>query len=392
MVRFDKSAARVAVLTGILVLSACAPAVTAQGPATPAQQKGAFDPATPTAIALLAPLTASNTGAARLGQAIANSANIGLQDLNDPLVSLKIYDTAGDANVARQVAQRALDEGARLIVGPLFGQNASAIAPLAAARGIKVISFSTDSTVAGDPVYLSGFLPEMEARRITSFARGRGLDQIAIFYPQNVAGTLALRGAQTGSGPGLSVQAAFERSEAGIPLAARTFAASVLSSGTKAVLVPEGGQALAYIASTLAREGVTPQRYKFLGLGQWNAKATIESKQVVGGWFPAPEPSAVSGFVNRYRSLYGAVPSPLAALGYDAVQIAGQMLIEARTVGAKAPFSTEAVTRPQGFRGVYGPIRFDRNGLGERSVAILEVGEEVFSSVDPAPVVFDLGS
>lgn len=392
MFPFNRIAAFAALMLGAVSLGACAPSVTSQADTAPAIPPGGFDPAGPVKLAILAPLSASNASAASLGQALVNAANLGLQDLNDPLVSIATYDTAGDPVTAAAAAQRAVAEGARIILGPLFSQNASAVAPIATQNSLKVISFSTDSNVAGDPVYLSGFLPEMEARRITSFAAARGLDQIGIFYPQNDAGGLALRGAQTGAGQALTVQTPFERSEAGIPPAAKTFADAVRATGVKAVLIPEAGQALAFIAANLKQSQVTSGRQRFLGLGQWNTPSTIQSKNVQGGWFPGPNPDAVRSFVNRYKSIYGANPPVLAALGYDAVQIAGQLLVDARTTGSNDPFGAAALTRPQGFRAAYGPIRFDSAGLGERGVAILEVGERSFQRIDPAPIAFDLGS
>jgi hypothetical protein len=74
------------------------------------------------------------------------------------------------------------------------------------------------------------------------------------------------------------------------------------------------------------------------------------------------------------------------------VQIAGQLLAEARQTGASDPFGAEAITRPQGFRGAVGPIRFTPDGLGERSMAILEVGQGAFRVIDPAPLAFGAGT
>ncbi|MEM7211058.1 MAG: penicillin-binding protein activator [Pseudomonadota bacterium] len=377
----------------VLAVSACANTSTSKRstPATKAAPTGSFDPTRPVTLALLAPLSAENPGAAQLGQALGNAARMAVVDLNDQLVSLRVYDTGGRPETARAAGAQALNDGARIILGPLFANNTKAIAAPAAEKGVKVVSFSTDSSIAGGSVYLSGFLPEMEARRITSFARAKGYENVGIFYPRVPAGQLALKGARVGAGPGLSVQTGFERTEAGIVSGALEFANTVRARGTRALLIPESGQALAFIMAKLGEQGLGSD-YKFLGLGQWNTRATLKAPGARAGWFPAPDPAAMKAFVSKYRRAYGSVPPSLAVLGYDAVQLAGQMLTEARATGSRDPFGTSAITRPQGYSGAVGPIRFGPDGLGERGLTILQVGEAVFETVDPAPIAFGLGS
>ena len=393
MLRLSLKPAAVAIAACLLTVSACTnTAVTP--PQKPAGRDAAskpVEPKQPVVVALLAPATADNAGAAQLGLALGNAARMGAGDLNDPLFQLRVYDTGGRADKARAAANQAIADGAKLILGPLFSNNTKAVAGPAAESGLKVISFSTDSSIAGGPVYLSGFLPEMEARRITSFARSQGLNGMGIFYPENAAGRLALKGAQSGAGSALTVQTGFERSELGISQGTTDFAGRVRAAGPRALFIPESGQALGLIMANLEAQGLT-EGYQYLGHGQWNTRSTLQIEGARGGWFPAPDPAALKNFVSRYQNTYGAVPPPLAVLGYDAVQIAGQMLTEARATRSSDPFSASALTRPQGFRGAVGPIRFGPDGLGERGLAVLQVGEAVFTTLDPAPFAFGLGS
>lgn len=382
-------------LVGACALSACAPKITTSGPGTPGQtQSGApaVDLSSPVKVALLTPSSASNPGAAALGRSLVNAARLATQDVGDPNLQLAVYDTAGDPATAARVADRAVREGAKIILGPLFGSSTKAIASTAAASGINVISFSTDSTIAGGPIFLSGFLPEKAAIRITGFARAQGYGTLGVFHPRTPYGDIAISGARRAMGNSVVTATGYERSQDGIPPAARDFAANARSSGARALLIAESGQALTYVAELLGSEGLTAERYKFLGLGEWNAKTTLESKVLRGGWFPAPDPSAMESFVARYQTAYGAQPPPLAVLGYDAVQIAGQLLSEARAAGSGDPFSGQAIKRPRGFRGAVGPILFDQRGMAERSMAILQVDTGRFSLVDRAPTVLGAGS
>ena len=97
--------------------------------------------------ALILPVSATgNAGIA--GQAMRNAAEMALAEFNAPNVQLLVKDDAGNTDAARQGAQQALDEGAAIILGPLFAQSVSAVGQVARARNVPVIAFSTDASVA----------------------------------------------------------------------------------------------------------------------------------------------------------------------------------------------------------------------------------------------------
>lgn len=390
MPRLSRLIAPMALFVGVLV-AACAPNSGREARLPDTQRGPGLDPSQPVTVALLAPQTSSNQGAAQLGQAIVNSARLAQADINDPLLNLQIYDTGGSPGGAVSAANRALAEGAQLILGPLFSEGTAAIAGAAQARNVNIISFSTDSSVAGGPVFLSGYLPEMAARRITGFARSRGLDPLAIIYPETQYGSVALAGAEAGAGSSLIVRTSYPRTAEAIPSAAENFAGQVLGSGARGLVLAESGQGLQYLSALLADRGLGGADRRFLGLGEWDTRSTLETPELRGGWFASADPGALRAFVDRYRQRYGSVPPQLGHLGYDAVQIAAQLVDEARRNGGE-PFGRDAITRAQGFRGAVGPIRFLPDGRGERGLAILEVGNGAFQVIDRAPSGFGAGS
>jgi ABC-type branched-subunit amino acid transport system substrate-binding protein len=393
MLRLSRVTTLSAVLFGIFAVASCAPTTSARDGAAPAAQPvGDVDPNAPVTVALLTPASSPNAGAAQLGQALENAARLAAADLNDPLLMLQVYDTGGDPGRAAAAARQAVAEGAELILGPLFAETTRAVASTAAGNDLNVVSFSTDSSIAGGPIFLSGFLPDIEAQRIVGFAQARGYAPFGVMYQDTDYGRLALAGAEAAAGPAIVVRTDYPRTNEGIPPAASEFAARVDQTGMRGLLLVESGQGLNYIAALLAAQGLGDPDQKFLGLGSWDNRLTLDAPELVGGWFPAADPTALRGFVERYRTRYGAVPPALAVLGYDAVQIAGQLVAEARQTGSMDPFDRVALTRPQGFRGAVGPIRFLPDGRGERGMAILEVGPGAFRLVDPAPVAFGAGT
>lgn len=339
-------------------------------------------------VALLVPLGGGEGGAAEAGGAIANAARMAMTDLSDPTLDLRVHDTRGTPEGARAAAEAALDEGAALILGPLFGANTRAVGEIAQRAGINAISFSTDSSVAGGPVFVSGFLPETEAARVVGFAASRGHDRLAVFYPETDYGRAALRGAERAAR--VVAASGYPRTFQGIQDMSGSFAGTARSAGANAVLLPDSGQGLSSAAAFLDYGGLDPARVQYLGLGQWNSPGTAQEATLRGGWFPAPDPDRFETFAGLYAARHDDRPPLVAVLGYDAVQAAGQLLTEARQAGSRTPFGRAELTRGRGFRGALGPFRFDADGTNHRAMAILEVGEEGFEVIDPAPSRIDL--
>src|SRR6201994_3748004 len=98
-------------------------------------------------VGLILPLSASgNAGVA--AQSMKNAAEMALAEFQNPNIQLLIKDDAGSPQGASAGAQPALDEGAEIILGPLFAASVPATAQVARSRNVSVIAFSTDASVA----------------------------------------------------------------------------------------------------------------------------------------------------------------------------------------------------------------------------------------------------
>ena len=141
-------------------------------------------------VALLLPISASGSTPA-VAKALKQAAELALFDFDNPNVSLIPKDTKGTAEGARLAAESALQDGAELIIGPLFAQEVSGAAPVARQGGVPMIAFSSDEKVAGGGVYLLSFLAGRDVPRIVSFALSRGKRNFAELIPQSAYGRIA---------------------------------------------------------------------------------------------------------------------------------------------------------------------------------------------------------
>jgi len=130
----------------------------------------------PARVGLLVPL--SGPGSA-LGEDLLDAAQLALFDVGQTDLELLPRDTGDQPQKAEAAARSALDAGAELLIGPLYGRSAVAVAPVAAARGVNVIAFSNDASVARPGLYVLGFRPEEQIERIVRYAAAQGRTRIA---------------------------------------------------------------------------------------------------------------------------------------------------------------------------------------------------------------------
>ena len=140
-------------------------------------------------VALILPLSASGN-AAVAAQSMKNAAEMALAEFNSPNVFLMVKDDLGTPSGAQQAAQQALDEGAEVILGPLFAQSVQAAAQVARPRNVPIIAFSTDASVAARGVYLLSFLPESDVDRIVEYAIANGKRSFAALLSDGAYGNV----------------------------------------------------------------------------------------------------------------------------------------------------------------------------------------------------------
>ncbi len=349
----------------------------------------------PAIVALLAPVGSSNAGVSRVGRALEDAAELAIRDIPAGLVTLKVYDTAGQPEQARSAAERAAAEGASLIIGPLFAESVRAVAPVAQQNGLAVLAFSTDPTVAGGNVFLVSFLTEDEIARVVDYAALQGISRygaVAPYSPLGEVGLAALRHSVSRQGGELVAATRYQSTFQGIEEGARAYAAeheaAEAISPVQAVLLADQGQALQSAAAYLAYFDVSPQTTKFFGPGTWNDPGSTKEIALHGGWFAGPDQRLKDAFDQRYESIYGTRPHRLASLAYDAVAVAATLVSESRRSAQTYPFTPETLTDPSGFRGANGVFRLLPNGLNERGLAIYQVTGDGFVEIDRAPMTF----
>lgn len=359
-----------------------------QSSSSPQPQQPATIGAGKIRVGLLLPLSAQgNAGVA--AQSLKNAADLALAEFQNPDIQLLVKDDAGNAQVAQQAAQQAIDEGAEIILGPLFAVAIPGAAQAARARNVPVVAFSTDSSVAGRGVYLLSFLPESDVNRIVSFAARNGKRSYAAMLPSNAYGNVVeIAFKQQAARRGGRI-VAFERYGADgtqMQAAARNVAQALRSADS--LFLADDGETLVQVAQALQASGADLSKVQLLGTGLWDSPQVFATPALHNGWYAAPDAAGFRAFAGRYRARYGSDPVRTATLAYDAVALVAAL---AKTQGQQR-FSETILTNASGFTGIDGLFRFKPDGTNERGLAVMKVaagGPEVISA---APKSFTTGT
>jgi branched-chain amino acid transport system substrate-binding protein len=339
-------------------------------------------------VGLLLPLSAAgNAGVA--AQSMRNSAELALAEFNNPNIQLLVKDDGGTPQGAQQAVQQALDEGAELIIGPLFAHTVAAAGQAAHARHIPLIAFSTDSNVASGGIYLLSFLPESDVDRIVDYAVSQNKRSFVALLPDNAYGTVVEAEFKQYVGRKGARVVAIEHYTPDDPLKMQDPARRIaqVAGRADALFIGDGGDDVPQMAQALSAAGVNLRSLQLLGTGLWEDSRIFASPALEGAWYVAPDPNLPNGFrafSARYRTRYGQDPVRTATLSYDAVALVAALV---KTQGDRR-FADEVLTASSGFAGIDGVFRFRTDGTNQRGLAVLKVTPSGGQVVAPAPRSF----
>lgn len=381
--------------------------------------------AAPVKVALLVPLSGPQ---ADLGQAMLQAAQLALFDMNMDNFELMPRDTGTNVEGARQATISAINDGAQLILGPVFADGVRAAKPIAQARGVNMVVFSTDWTLAGGNTFVMGFMPFGQVQRVASYAAAHGIRRVGIFAPDNSYGNAvvnAYNAAAQSMGAGTASVTYFPADQGDLSqyvsrfsmydqrmaqiaprmtaleaqikanpndMAAQAQLADLKKSANAslpydAVLLPVGGERASAIVDLLKyyeMGGV-----QLLGTGLWDDPKLAADPAMRGAWFAAPQPDLRTAFERKYRDTYGGMQPPrLSTLAYDATALAVVLARNGARAGTGPQYTYASITNPNGFAGIDGIFRFRPDGLVERGQAMMQVDDHALKVIDRAPSTF----
>lgn len=347
-------------------------------------------------VGLLLPLSGKHKG---LGDAMLKSAQLALFEIGHANLELLPRDTMGTNEGGRTAAESAVNDGAQILLGPVFAPAVRAAQPIAQRSRINMLAFSTDWSLAGGNTYIMGFLPFDQVERVARYAAANGLNRVGVIAPANTYGNVATKSFnQVANQLGMSIVQNKTFAPGTKNLApvireftnfdARSSAGAISTAPFDAVFMPVGGEEARDIGSLLTHYELPPRNVKRLGTGLLDEAALASESNLEGAWFAAPPPQARKGFEDRFVRTFGSRPPRLSTLAYDATALAAVLAQRGLQQNGRPAFSQNDLNNPNGFSGVDGIFRFRRGNTIERGLAIVEFRRGQLVVADPAPTTF----
>lgn len=370
-------------------------------------------------VAILLPLTGPH---AALGQAMLDAAQLSMFELAGDSFVLMPFDTGGTDQGARQAATTAIERNARLILGPLTAGSVLAVAPVARAAGVQVISFSNSHEVAGDGVFILGFVPRQQVEAVVGYAASEGAARFAALVPDDSYGHSvvdAVRDSAQRRGAALVRARLYDTAAADYTDLVKDFSGYAARHGAllaqrkalaakddevsrqalrrlerldtigdapfDALVLPESGERLRTMSALLSYFDIDVPAVKLLGLRSWDLIPNLGSEPaLIGAWFAGSPVEERDRFNERFKRAFGRTPPRLATLAYDATALAA---ILGQTESGP-DYSAQALMDRNGFLGVDGIFRLNPDGIAERVFAIYEVTRDGINMRRSAPTSF----
>ncbi|PCI01194.1 MAG: penicillin-binding protein activator [Alphaproteobacteria bacterium] len=332
-------------------------------------------------IALLLPLTGKHQ---KIGQALLQSSQLALFDINQSGIELIPLDTKGTAQGASAAVEQAAQSGAKIILGPLFADAVSAAGQAAKRHNLTVIGFTTDWNKAGGNIFTMGILPFDQGARLAQYAATKNKKRVAILSPNTKYSNAVISSfEQSARAYGITVTHKIAIGKTTAAIKQNLSALNAQATQFDAILIPTGNPTLSLIANALNDVGLNASTKTWLGTGVWDDDTIKRNAAMENAVFAAPTPALRYNFERSYQSLYGAKPPRLASLSYDATALAITLLSQNRDIQG------QAILNPNGFSGIDGIFRFQSNGLTQRGLAIHRISNSGRSMiVDQAPNSF----
>ena len=327
-------------------------------------------------VGVLLPLTGKASG---IGLGMQNAMFMALDDLQSDLLTLKFYDTKSSKDGARMAAQKAIDEGAQLILGPLMGEEVEGAAEESMSSDIPVVSFTTSPQVLQKGIYSIGLLNGEQVDRAISYASGKGRKNLVLVVPDTNSGLNIVKAAIMSSiakNMSLTRVGFYNSNNVDFSSLVREMSSN---PDFDTVMIADSGNRLKSLASMFAYNDIMYPDVLFMGTSAWDNTNLSKETILYHGVYPMVSKSYGEYFTNKYEETFGEQPKSIYSFAYDSVLLAS-------VVAGKQEKDIEAIlTQQSGFIGVNGYFRILPTGQSYHGLEMVEVtkdGPKVISKAD----------
>lgn len=369
-------------------------------------------------VGLFFPFSGKNK---ELGVALYQAAMLSLFD-NDTNHNLELVlvDSKDTAQDPTKTIDEIINKNIKIVIGPVFSKSVEAISQDMINHNITAISLSNNQALRGrlnngGGVFVAGIMPEAQIEVTVAHAIDNNLTNFAILAPNNQYGLtiseilkrfVNLRDGRIittefYSPSGIDLEKAVDRI-----VKANWVPRKVLKVPGKkpkevgvvkeedriypqVILIPESGKMLTKITALIKEYNKDERDYQLIGTGEWDNEESLKDPNLEGGWFGAPSHERFALFEKSYYQNYQKTPPRIASIVYDSVAAIAE-LVDQHNDRELIIRDFTTYSNPEnakfkglnGFDGIDGNFRFLENGMVQRNLAVLEIQNGDFKTID----------
>lgn len=317
-------------------------------------------------VAILVPLTGSDS---YVGQSLYDAAKLALFNTSGHRVALLPFDTKSSEQGSVKALDKAIERGARVIIGPLRSNEVVAIKIKARRHRVPLIAFTNDIAVGESGIFVFGFDISEQIKRLFQYTFNRGIRTVVAVIPKNALGERLLKDMNDVRSDGLVKILDIIQYD---PKSQRHIEElkTIKDKRYDAIFIPEGGANLKTIVSSFLYHGINIKASQLLGTGLWLDQDAKSIPTLQGAWLVAPSIAGFEKFSALYYNSYKSYPPRVSTLAFDAIQMIAAL---SKNQTVEDPFAIDILCKTRGFLGVDGLFRLNEKGDTERGLAVYAI-------------------
>ncbi len=374
-------------------------------------------------IAVLLPLSGDNAAA---GRAVRTSVEMAILEKNPSGLTASFYDTAkGDIS---ETINTVISTNPDAIIGPMFSKNVRMLRDEKSSE-LPVLSFTSDAESLGDGAMTMALMPINSVETIVREIANDGAKNFIVIAPNTASGRMMAGAAQgaaqhydlpmvglfyynendSESIKDMTIAASMNKARVAANTRARQVLSDImvneqLSAVEKssieyqldklskmetlgrvpydAILFLGNGNDTLTVSSFLRYYDVGSRDVRFYGTALWDGATEILSDYTMSGAKFAVLPGMNENFVALYQQMSGMAPNRLSSFGYDAANMAINMIYSGKT-------GSQYLLATNGYVGMDGMFRLMPNGESQRGLRIMALdGSGAPREIKSAPTTF----
>ena len=138
-------------------------------------------------VGVMLPLSGEHS---EIGHLILNAIEMAVFQTKENKLEFYIKDTEANPEETKKVLYELIDEGIKVVIGPLFSKSLAAIQSTVASNNINIFALTNNINLRNKGIWIFGVDPQAQTEKILQYALERGSKNIAALLPQNAYGLL----------------------------------------------------------------------------------------------------------------------------------------------------------------------------------------------------------